>query len=162
MKEILYQYEKMEVKLPDWIKRYDEVSQKEYQTREKQNWLADKLIEYFSQKKLEWNTADSKDIALATDENLIVVLQRLPGSYGSRYSLGKTHDYLLTIFEDKKEVFSLRGFCDEACYDSLSFRIPMMDLYDTVVAGKKRKQPPAHVCGSQGFNPMLGDTCPAC
>ena len=94
--------------------------------------------------------------------NFIFVVQRLHGSYYSRYSGGKTYDYLFTVFENRKEIFSLRSFCDEASYDSHSFRIPMMDLYDVVINGAKRKPRTAHVCGLQGFNPMLGDKCPAC
>ena len=164
IKEILEQFEKMEVKLPDWIKKYGESDQKEYQVREKQNCLTDTLIEHFSKEKLEWSVADSKDFALSADGNFIFVVQRLRGSYSSRYIGNKTYDYLLTVFEGKKEIFSLKNFCDEGNYDSNSYRIPMMDLYDIVVSGKrkKRKCPSAHVCGSQGYNPMLGDSCPAC
>jgi len=162
VKQILEQYEKMAVKLPEWIKKYGESDQKEYQAREKGNWLADKLTEYFSQEKFEWSVADSKDFALSAGENFIFVIQRLRGSYSSRYSGGKTYDYLLTIFEDKKEIFSWRNFCDEGSFDSYSFRIPLMDLYDIVVNGAKRKPPTAHVCGLQGYNPMLDDPCPAC
>jgi len=162
IKKIIEQYEKKEVKLPDWIKKYGETNQKEYQTREIQNWLVDTLIEHFSKENFEWSVANSKDFALAVNGNLVFVVQRLRGSYGSRYSGSKTYDYLLTIFEGKKEIFSLRNFCDEGSFDSHSFRIPLMDLYDIVVVGKKRKPPTAHVCGLQGYNPMLGDSCPAC
>jgi|SRR3989344_3293182 len=162
VKEILEQYEKMEVRLPDWIQKYDERNQNDYQVREKQNWLADNLIEHFTKERFEWSVADSKDFALSVDGNYTFVIQRLRGSYSSRYIGNKTYDYLLTVFEGKKEIFSLKNFCDEGSYNSLSYRIPVMDLYDIVVSGEKRKCPPAHVCGAQGYNPMLGDSCPAC
>ena len=162
IKSILEQYEKMEVKLPDWIKKWDERNQKEYQIRQKQEWLADKLLDYFQREKLEWTTSDSKDFSVMVIGIFTFVIQRLRGSYSSRYFGGKTYDYFLTVFENKKEIFSLRNFCDEASYDNRSYRIPMMDLYDVVVSGAKRKPPTAHVCGLQGFNPMLDDKCPAC
>lgn len=162
IKKILKQYENMEVKLPEWIMGYDERNQKEYQKHEKQNWLADKLTEHFVSEKQEWAISDSKDFAFSVNGYLTFVIQRLPGSCSSTRYGGKTYHYLFVVFEDKKEIFSLRNFCDEATYDSNSFRIPVMDLYDVVVAGEKRKPRTAHVCGSQGFNPMLGDSCPAC
>ena len=164
IEDILREYEKLEVALPEWIKKYRKQNQEEYQIREKQNWLADKFIEYFkfNKEELEWSIAGSKDFALVVDGNEVFVIQRLPGSYSSRCYGGKTYDYLFTIFKNRKEIFSLRNFCDGASYDSHSFRIPMMDLYDVVVLGEKRKPPTAHVCGLQGFNSMLGDTCPAC
>lgn len=162
VKEILDQYEKKEIKLPKWILGYSEQGQIEYQIREKKNYLTEKLTEYFTQQKVKWAIDDSKDIAIAVNGNFLFVIQRLRGSYSSRYIGGKTHDYLLIIFEDEKEIFSLRDFCDHADYNSNSCKIPMLDLYDIVTMGEKRKQPPAHVCGAQGFNPMLGDKCPAC
>lgn len=164
VKEILEVYKKMEVELPKWILGYDEQNQKEYQIQQKQEWLAEKFIEYFGHNKeeLEWSIADSKDFALVVDGGIVFVVQRLPGSHSSHYYGGKTYDYLFTIFENRKEIFSLKNFCDGASYNSDSFRIPMMDLYDVVIFGEKRKPPTAHVCGLQGFNPMLGDKCPAC
>ena len=130
--------------------------------QEKQELLADRLWAYFRERKPVWSVANDKNEAIALDAGLIFVLQRLPSLATSRYIGGKTYNYILIIFECGDEIFSLQNFCDEPCYDSHSFRIPVMDLYDVATTGQRRRPKTAHVCGLSGFDPMRGYSCPAC
>lgn len=96
------------------------------------------------------------------DAGLIFILQKLPATAISRYFGGKTYNYILIIFECGEELFSLQNFCDEPCYDSFSYRIPVMDLFDVVTIGQRRSPKMAHVCGLAGFGQSINDSCPAC
>ncbi len=134
----------------------------EYKKQKKQELLADRLSAYFKERKVFWNISNDKNEAIALDAGLIFVLQKLHATAASRYIGGKVYDYILIVFECGDEIFFLRNFCDEPCYDSRSFRIPVMDLYDVAVSGSRRKPKTAHVCGLAGFDPTRGDSCPAC
>ncbi len=162
IKDILKNCIEMQIKTPDWLVSYREQSIKEYEIRQKEKWLADQMIDYFKNTKVNWHITNSKNLAISFLNNFVFVIEQRKGIYGSKYYGNKTFDYVFIIFEDKKEIFSLRNFCDEGTYNTHSFRIPIMDLYDVVVNGEKRKLPVAHVCGLQGFNSALGDSCPAC
>lgn len=162
VKEIIAEYKNQEIKLPDWIKQYQERDQEEYKEQEKQELFADRLSAYFKERKPIWNVANDKNEAIALDAGLIFVLQKLHATATSRYIGGKTYNYVLIVFECGEEIFSLQNFCDEPCYNSHSYRIPVMDLYDVATIGQRRKPKTAHVCGFFGFDPVRGDNCPAC
>ena len=163
--EIVKHYSDMEVETPKWLNE-NKRDRSAYIDREKKDWLVKELISLVEQGKLKKLVSEEKDLVFLWERlgsETFVVMQKLRGSCGSRYAGGKTYDYKLTIFSlDGKEILSLTDFCDESCYDSRSYLIPIMDLYDVLVFGKKRKPPTAHDCGLSGFNPHLGDSCPAC
>jgi len=162
VKEIIAEYKNREVELPNWMKEYPQRDQEEYKELKKQELLADRLWAYFKERMLIWNIANDKNEAIALDAGLIFVLQKLHSLGVSRYIGGKTYNYVLIVFECGEEIFILRNFCDEPCYDSHSYRIPVMDLYDVTVSGQRRKPKVAHVCGLSGFDATRGDSCTAC
>lgn len=70
-------------------------------------------------------------------------------------------DKIKRILSDKEKKFSYNKKERDAPYECFT-KIPLMDLYDFITKGKLRKIPASHVCGAHDFNPLEGDTCPAC
>ncbi|MDP2668736.1 MAG: hypothetical protein Q8P07_02780 [bacterium] len=160
IENILRLYENRQITLPSWTRGYSKEQSNAYRDREKQEWLAGRLIEYFNHKKIVWTR--TKNAAFTGEGEFKFLLLKLPSLADSRYRGSLTFNYELTIFKDNKEIFTLENFCDEGIYDSMSYSIPVMDLFNIATTGGKSKPKTAHICGMQGYNPRFGDKCPAC
>ena len=159
LKEILANFESG-VQLPEWLKQYPELAQKAFVKREKQERFADELIKYLKEQDVIWHRGKTEAITM-TDGH-ILLFQQHPSRAASRYRGGLVFNYVLIVFEIGDEIFELRNTCDEASYDSMSYRIPAMDLYDFAMTGARRKPKMVHVCGLAGFGGSVNDVCPAC
>lgn len=125
--------------------------------------LADELIKSTQTGDLKWVISRSNNLAVCSKGCwMLAIVREGNNNFSSRYIDGTVDCYVLTVFKEGSEIMSFKDSCDNACYDSNSRRLPVMDLYDIITNGKFRKPHTAHVCGLQGFGWSTFDSCPAC
>jgi len=67
--------------------------------------------------------------------------------------------FFASVFRGRKEMLMIVSVHPR---HSFGCSAPIMDLFDIISVGEKRRMPPSHVCGLQGFGLDASDRCPAC
>ena len=133
------------------------------QNKSQKAFLVDELIRLTREAPLLWTVSKSKDIALVVLEDWTVVVLCHPNiNARSRYSGGTIDRYTLTIFKSQEEVANYTEFCDNSTHDTMSRRLPIMDLLDMAASGALRHPKTAHSCGMHGFGQSINDSCRGC
>jgi len=117
---------------------------------------------------INWLISRDKNTLITVGEltGFVVVVQKIPGQGCGRTIGCYDETYAMTFFGfgEGAGATEKNRHCPSN-YDSSWPELPVMDLYDVVTDGKKRRRRPAHCCGASDFGvglDGLNDVCPAC